>query len=141
MGDFSVFFKALVFAAHKHRNQRRKNVEAAPYINHPIAVAELLWTTGEVRDASILAAAILHDTIEDTDTSADELREQFGERICSIVLEVTDDKTLPKEDRKRLQIEHAPHRSPEASAVKLSDKTCNIRDMAEQKRTCLKSIR
>jgi guanosine-3',5'-bis(diphosphate) 3'-pyrophosphohydrolase len=121
---------ALAFAAHKHRNQRRKDAEASPYINHPIALANVLANEGGVDDDTVLSAAILHDTIEDTETSADELRCRFGEAITAIVLEVTDDKDLPKAERKRLQIEHAPHISHGAKLVKLADKICNLRDIA-----------
>lgn len=121
---------ALAFAADKHRNQRRKDAEASPYINHPIALANVLANEGGVDDDTVLSAAILHDTIEDTETSADELRCRFGEAITAIVLEVTDDKDLPKAERKRLQIEHAPHISHGAKLVKLADKICNLRDIA-----------
>ena len=121
---------ALAFAADKHRNQRRKDAEASPYINHPIALANVLANEGGVDDDTVLSAAILHDTIEDTETSADELRCRFGEAITAIVLEVTDDKDLPKAERKRLQVEHAPHISHGAKLVKLADKICNLRDIA-----------
>ncbi len=121
---------ALAFAADKHRNQRRKDAEASPYINHPIALANVLANEGGVDDDIVLAAAILHDAIEDTETTADELRCRFGEAITTIVLEVTDDKDLPKAERKRLQVEHAPHISHGAKLVKLADKICNLRDMA-----------
>lgn len=120
---------ALHFAADKHRMQRRKDPEASPYINHPIAVAQLLAECG-VNDAATLTAAILHDTIEDTETSYEELVRHFGQRVADIVMEVTDDKNLPKEERKRLQVEHAQHMSRAGALVKLADKTCNIRDMA-----------
>ena len=86
--------KALSFAALKHRDQRRKDEEASPYINHPIALANLLWHEGGVSDATVLCAALLHDTVEDTDTSPDELRAEFGNEIADVVLEVTDDKLL-----------------------------------------------
>lgn len=121
--------KAIAFAAEKHKNQRRKDLEASPYINHPIALASILANEGGVTDINVLSAAILHDTIEDTETTAEELREQFGEKITSIVLEVTDDKSLDKAVRKLKQIEHAPHASPEAKLVKLADKIANLRDM------------
>lgn len=120
---------ALHFAADKHRMQRRKDPEASPYINHPIAVAQLLTECG-VNDAATLNAAILHDTIEDTETSYDELVLRFGRTVADIVMELTDDKSLPKEECKRLQVEHAPHMSRAGALVKLADKTCNIRDMA-----------
>lgn len=121
--------QALAFAADKHRNQRRKDAEASPYINHPIALADVLANEGGVTDESVLIAAILHDTIEDTETSADELRTHFGEAVTAIVLEVTDDKSLPKAERKRLQVAHAPYASREAKLVKLADKICNLRDI------------
>jgi len=120
---------ALQFAAEKHRDQRRKDLEASPYINHPIALASVLWAEGGVRDAAVISAALLHDTIEDTETTPGELRRRFGARIARIVAEVTDDKTLLKHERKRLQVEHAPHISREAKLVKLADKICNLRDM------------
>lgn len=122
--------KAIAFAADKHRNQRRKDGEASPYINHPIAVANVLANEGNVDDESVLVAAVLHDTIEDTETSLRELAELFGEDVADIVAEVTDDKSLPKEERKRLQVEHAPHVSARAKLVKLADKICNLRDIA-----------
>lgn len=121
---------AVMFAAERHRNQRRKDVEASPYINHPIALAHLLATVGQVDDLDVLRAAVLHDTIEDTETSEAELCERFGDAVAEIVMEVTDDKSLPKQRRKELQIEHAPHKSRGAALVKLADKTCNLRDIA-----------
>ena len=122
--------KAIAFAADKHRNQRRKDADASPYINHPIALANVLANEGNVSEEAVLIAAILHDTIEDTETTADELRQHFGDAITTIVLEVTDDKLLEKVERKRLQVEHAPHISREAKLVKLADKICNLRDIA-----------
>ena len=127
-----LLLNALSFAAHKHRDQRRKDAEASPYINHPIALAEVLAGEGGILDIEVLAAALLHDTIEDTATTAEELGEQFGERIAAMVLEVTDDQALPKVDRKRLQIEHAAQLSQGAKLVKLADKICNLRDVAER---------
>src|SRR5438876_5314959 len=121
---------ALQFAAHKHRDQRRKDLEASPYINHPIAVANVLWREGGVQNPDVICAALLHDTIEDTDTQVGELRERFGKKVAAIVSEVTDDKSLDKATRKRLQVEHAPTLSREAKLVKLADKICNLRDMA-----------
>jgi GTP diphosphokinase / guanosine-3',5'-bis(diphosphate) 3'-diphosphatase len=121
---------ALAFAADKHRRQRRKDAEASPYINHPIALARVLSVEAGLADATLLAAAVLHDTLEDTETTYEELRERFGRAVAAVVLEVTDDKTLPKEERKRLQIEHAAHISRRARLVKLADKICNVRDVA-----------
>lgn len=128
--DFSLFLKALRYAAYQHRNQRRKGGSKAPYINHPIGVAETLWNTGGVRDITTLVAALLHDTIEDTGAMPEEIREQFGEEVLAIVQEVTDDKSLPKEERKRLQVVTAPHKSPRARQIKLADKINNVSELA-----------
>ena len=124
-----ILLKAIHFSALKHRDQRRKDIPKSPYINHPIQVAEMLWEIGGVRDVATLAAAILHDTIEDTATSPEEIHAHFGQEILGLVLEVTDDKRLPKPERKRLQIEHALHISPPAKLIKLTDKICNLADV------------
>jgi guanosine-3',5'-bis(diphosphate) 3'-pyrophosphohydrolase len=129
MDAVGTFIKAVAFAAEKHRDQRRKDADASPYINHPIALAHVLANEGGIQDLSVLCAAILHDTIEDTETTADELEELFGSKVATIVLEVTDDKTLDKHVRKQRQIEHASHISHEAKLVKLADKICNLRDI------------
>lgn len=121
--------EAVAFAAHKHRDQRRKDVAASPYINHPIALANVLANEGSVTDLIALCAAVLHDTVEDTDTTEQELIERFGPDIASAVMEVTDDKSLDKARRKALQIEHAPHMSHAARQVKLADKISNLRDI------------
>jgi len=128
----SLILKALEFAALKHRDQRRKDALASPYINHPIALANVLTREGGVSDPVVMAEALLHDTVEDTETTPAELREVFGDRIAGIVEEVTDDKNLPKAERKRLQVERAAHISREAKLVKLADKICNVRDVANQ---------
>ncbi len=122
----SNLLKATWFAAEKHSEQRRKNTAATPYINHPIEVAEYLQRVGGVSDESILIAALLHDTIEDTDTTESEIRDAFGETVLKLVLECTDDKRLEKAERKRLQIVNAPKKSPGAKQIKLADKTCNL---------------
>lgn len=122
-------FDALSFAAEKHRHQRRKDADATPYINHPIAVAAVL-ADADVTDEDTLIAAVLHDTIEDTQTSFDELAARFGRAVALLVAEVTDDKSLPKAERKRLQIEHAAESSARAKQIKIADKTCNVRDVA-----------
>ena len=124
----ALLLEAIAFAAEKHRHQRRKDAEASPYINHPIALASLLKREG-VDDVAVLCAALLHDTIEDTNTTADELRVLFGEIVTSVVLEVTDDKSLDKAERKRLQVQHAHALSDRAKLVKLADKICNVYDM------------
>jgi guanosine-3',5'-bis(diphosphate) 3'-pyrophosphohydrolase len=122
--------EALQFAAQKHRDQRRKDIEASPYINHPIALANVLWREGGVHEADVICAALLHDTVEDTQTTEAELVEKFGRRVAGIVMEVTDDKTLDKAQRKQRQVEHAPHISREAKLVKFADKISNLRDVA-----------
>ena len=127
--ETAALLAALRFAAQKHSRQRRKDAEATPYINHPIAVAEVLARVGGVADLAILQAAMLHDTIEDTPTTPEELDEQFGQEVRLLVQEVTDDKSLPKQERKRLQIEHAPHLSAAARQIKIADKICNLADM------------
>ncbi|MFC1665919.1 HD domain-containing protein [Pseudomonadota bacterium] len=127
----NLIIRALAFAANKHRNQRRKDINASPYINHPIDLANVLSNEGNIDDEITLCAAVLHDTIEDTETTVAELRKVFGDDICNIVLEVSDDKHLPKTQRKRLQIDHAAHISQRAKLVKLADKICNLRDMAD----------
>jgi GTP diphosphokinase / guanosine-3',5'-bis(diphosphate) 3'-diphosphatase len=124
-----LFINALAFASHKHRNQRRKDADASPYINHPIALANVLANEGGVEDERVLIAAVLHDTIEDTETTEQELTREFGQEVTAIVLEVTDDKTLPKAERKRRQVEHAVAISRRAKLVKLADKICNLRDI------------
>jgi GTP diphosphokinase / guanosine-3',5'-bis(diphosphate) 3'-diphosphatase len=130
--DLGLVLRALSFAAHMHRDQRRMGAKASPYINHPIAVADVLVNEGRVEDPVIVCAALLHDTLEDTLATAAELRTEFGPEIMRIVQEVSDDKSLPKEVRKRLQIEHAPTLSTPAKLVKLADKICNLRDLAVQ---------
>ena len=129
MTDVTTLLRALDFAAIKHRDQRRKGNEAAPYINHCIGVARLLAEVGGVQDFTILTAAVLHDTVEDTDTTPGELDARFGHEVCSLVMECTDDKTLPKAARKQLQVENAPHKSPGAKQIKLADKTSNVLDV------------
>ena len=121
--------QAVEFAAHKHRDQRRKDREASPYINHPIQVSELIARVGGVDDLPVLIAAVLHDTVEDTQTTFEELDEVFGPEVRDLVAEVTDDKSLSKRERKRWQKEHAPHLSDRAKLIKIADKTCNVRDV------------
>ncbi len=122
--------RALHFAADRHRDQRRKDPEASPYINHPIQVAELLARVGRIDDVEVLQAAILHDTVEDTETTPEEIENLFGQRVRSIVEEVTDDKSLLKVERKKLQEEHAAHLSEDAKLVKLADKISNTHDVS-----------
>ena len=127
--DDLIILKAAHFAAQKHSKQRRKGERKDPYINHPIEVAMVIAETGGITDPEILAAAILHDTIEDTNTTKEDIKTLFGGRVFGIVLEVTDEKSLPKDVRKKLQIEHAPALSPEATMIKLADKISNVRDI------------
>lgn len=127
----SKLIEAAYFSARKHRDQKRKGNDASPYINHPLEVANLLANVGKVEDYDVLIGAILHDTVEDTGTTKEEITELFGETVCGYVSEVTDDKSLPKAERKQKQIEHAPHLSNGAKLIKLCDKISNIRDVME----------
>jgi len=120
---------ALEFAADKHRNQRRKDAKASPYVNHLIAVARILAAEGGVDDEAALVAAVLHDTVEDTDTTFEELTIRFGATVSALVREMTDDKSLPKAVRKQHQIDHAPGASALAKQLKIADKIANIRDI------------
>jgi len=129
MNEIALLLKAILFAAHKHRKQHRKDEDASPYINHPIEVAEILANTGKVVDLPTLLAAVLHDTVEDTDTTFPELEEAFGRDVRLLVEELTDDKSLPKEECKRLQIEHAQRLSEKAKQIKIADKICNVHDV------------
>ena len=129
--ELKLFIRALAFATHKHRDQRRKNVGASPYINHPISLANIICNEANITDMNVICGALLHDTVEDTETLPDELVAEFGQDICDIVMEVTDDKTIKdKQRRKQLQIEHASHISTPAKLVKLADKISNLRDVA-----------
>lgn len=127
--DLTTIFRALDYAAKMHRDQRRKGGEASPYVNHLIDVSRMLWEIGGVRDQVTITAAILHDTVEDTDTSQADIEREFGTETASVVMEVTDDKSLPKEVRKRLQVEHAPKLSTRAATIKIADKISNIKDI------------
>jgi len=123
------FVQALAFAADKHKNQRRKDAQITPYINHPIDLVNVLVNQGGVVSWDVLCAALLHYVIEDTETTEEELLAHFGKKVTAIVKEVTDDKSLAKDVRKRLQVEHAPFASHEAKLVKLADKICNVSDI------------
>lgn len=127
--DSALVLQALQFAALKHRDQRRKDKAESPYVNHLIAVANLLANPGAVTDPITLMGGVLHDTLEDTATTPAELEAAFGLAVCQVVQEVTDDKSLSREDRKRLQIEHAPHLSHSARQIKLADKISNVQDV------------
>ena len=127
--DLGLVLKAVKFATWKHRDQPRKDAKKSPYILHPVALAEVLWTEGGVRDAVVIASALLHDTLEDTGTTPEELKGAFGAQIAAIVEEVTDVKWLAKDSRKRLQVARAGRSSLRAKQVKLADKICNLRDI------------
>lgn len=130
MSDVMFVLRAAAFAAKKHSGQRRKDAAASPYINHPLAVAAILSDEGNIDDPIVLAAALLHDTVEDTETSIEEVATTFGPAVAAIVAEVTDDKALPKAERKRLQVAKAAAKSQGAKLVKLADKIANLRDIA-----------
>lgn len=127
MSTIADLTRAYHFAAVKHVGQQRKGKAGEPYVNHLTEVAELVAEATAGRDIDVLIAAVLHDVLEDTPVTPAELSEKFGHKVCLIVQEVTDDKSLPKAERKRLQIEHAAHLSHEAKLVKLADKTANLR--------------
>lgn len=117
--DLDLILEAAAFAADRHRRQRRKDEEASPYINHPLALAHILSREGKVSDPIVLCAALLHDTVEDTETTLDELERRFGAEVAAIVAEVTNDETLPKAEQKRLQVANAASKSSGAKLVKL----------------------
>lgn len=125
----NLVLRAMDFAAHKHKDQRRKDTDASPYINHPIALARILSEEGDVHDPIVLAAALLHDTIEDTETTSQELRGEFGTEVADIVAEVTDTKWVGKVARKQIQVSRAGNASHRAKLVKIADKIANLRDI------------
>lgn len=129
MNALNKLIEAASYAAQKHIGQRRKGSDAEPYINHPLEVANLLANVGGIADNDILIGGLLHDTIEDTGTTKEDLAKLFGERVAGYVSEVTDDKSLPSPERKQRQIEHAPHLSHGAKQIKLADKISNITDI------------
>lgn len=127
----TLLLKATDFSARHHAHQTRKGDLRVPYVNHPIRVAWYLASVGGIHNVEVLCAALLHDTLEDTDATEEELRREFGDEITALVLEVTDDKSLPKAERKRRQVLHAPEVSDGATQIKLADKTSNVEDIAE----------
>jgi len=131
MNGIENVLRAASFAAKKHTEQRRKGNDGEPYINHPLEVANMLVNIGGVEDPEIIMAALLHDTVEDTDATFDEIAEHFGITVAGYVRELTDDKTLAKAERKQKQVEHAPHLSEGAKQIKLGDKISNIRDVTD----------
>jgi guanosine-3',5'-bis(diphosphate) 3'-pyrophosphohydrolase len=130
LNTISDLARAYHFAAVKHVDQRRKGDAAEPYMNHLTEVAELVAKATNGDDVDVVIAAVLHDTVEDTNATLDELKNAFGSHVSSLVAEVTDDKSLPKTTRKLLQIEHAAQASPGAKIIKLADKTANLRTLA-----------
>jgi guanosine-3',5'-bis(diphosphate) 3'-pyrophosphohydrolase len=128
--DVAVILRAAKFAADAHRDQRRKDQNSSPYINHPLALADLLANEGEITDPDVIVAALLHDVVEDTDTDIAEIHAKFGPVVAGIVAQVSDDKSLDPAERKRLQVVKAASKSDQAKLVKLADKTCNLRDIA-----------
>lgn len=129
MSELQRLSEAVQYAAEQHRDQRRKNKSKAPYINHPIEVMTLV--SKETQDVEVLMAAVLHDVIEDTKATKEDIESRFGKRVASIVMEVTDDKSLPKVERKKRQITHALEISPAAKLVKMADKYSNIKDLLQ----------
>lgn len=137
MDGISLILKALAFAAGRHLTQFRKGADRAPYINHPIQVADLLANRAGEKDPVLISAAILHDVIEDTVDSIKEKEElisiinkEFGDEVLSLTLEVTDDKSLEKSERKRMQVVHAPSLSDRAKKLKIADKIMNLHDIS-----------
>lgn len=121
--------RALDFAAGKHRDQRRKGSAAEPYINHLTEVARLVAEATDGKDAISVIGALLHDTIEDTKTTREKLKREFGSEVAALVVELTDDKRLPWRERKRLQVETSHSKSPRAKLIKIADKTSNLRSI------------
>jgi guanosine-3',5'-bis(diphosphate) 3'-pyrophosphohydrolase len=115
------------FASERHSAQKRKGDAGEPYINHLIEVAELIASSSDVLDTNLVMAAFLHDAVEDVGVTPQEIEEKFGPDITGLVLEVTDDKSLPKQVRKSLQVQNAPKKSPRAQTLKLADKISNLR--------------
>jgi GTP diphosphokinase / guanosine-3',5'-bis(diphosphate) 3'-diphosphatase len=124
--DVLLITRALDFATRAHTDQRRKGAREEPYINHLADVAWMLAQATSGEDAALIAAGLLHDTIEDQAITHATLADTFGSDVADLVAEVTDDKSLAKAERKRLQIEHAPHKSPRAKMLKIADKTSNL---------------
>lgn len=122
--------KAVLFCSEKHVSQRRKGAAQEPYINHLTEVASLVASATGGEDVNLIAAAYLHDTLEDTATTFDELVEQFNDDIARLVSEMTDNKSLPKQRRKELQVENASKKSKRAQVIKLADKISNLRSLA-----------
>lgn len=128
--DIISIFDAAEFAAEMHQDQRRKGSSRRPYIGHCLEVASILASVGKVEDSNVIIAALLHDVVEDTDTTSEQVRDKYGDIVADLVAEVTDDKNLKKKERKELQVEHAPALSPAAKLIKVADKISNVREIA-----------
>jgi GTP diphosphokinase / guanosine-3',5'-bis(diphosphate) 3'-diphosphatase len=126
--DYKSIIRAAVYAAEKHKYQRRKGFNQVPYINHPLKVTELLLNCAE-DDFVLLIGAVLHDVVEDSDATHEEIAELFGQEVADLVQEVTDNKELPYTTRKELQVKHAGELSVRAKKLKIADKICNIQDI------------
>jgi len=120
---------ALRFAAEAHANQRRKGAAQEPYVNHLIEVAELIVDATGGDDPDIVIGALLHDTIEDTAVTYDEIEARFGRRVADLVRENSDDMSLPKQERRRRRIAEAAHKSDGAKLIKIADLISNARAM------------
>lgn len=127
--DLVLLARAADYAARQHVAQRRKGDAAEPYVNHLTEVAALLAEATGGADVVLLMGGLLHDTLEDTDATYEDLVQRFGPEVAALVAEVTDDKSLPKGERKRLQIEKTASKSRRARLVKLADKTSNLRSL------------
>jgi len=127
LSDVQTILRAARFASVRHVQQKRKGAAGEPYFNHLIEVADLVARSLSAPDANLVAAALLHDVVEDTATAPEEVLAEFGADIAALVAEVTDDKALPRARRKELQVEHAPHISARAQAIKIADKISNVR--------------
>lgn len=126
MSDLQLLLQAAHFAALRHTQQRRKGENQEPYVNHLLEVAQLLTECGQ-EDIVLLQAALLHDSVEDVGVTVEELALAFGSEVAQLVLEVTDDKNLPKAQRKQLQVEKSGTKSPRARMLKIADKISNLR--------------
>ncbi len=126
----AILLKAINFAARKHRFQNRKGMDNIPYINHCIQVADSLANIGNEKDTSTLIAAVLHDTLEDTQTELHEIEELFGKEVSDIDTEITDDMSMTPEERKEIQLSQIEKLSVKAKKIRIADKACNIKDIS-----------
>ncbi len=129
MDNYQLVFSALTFSATMHRHQRRKGLNSIPYINHPIGVADLIVRVAGVEDVRVIQAALLHDVVEDTSATVDDIQKKFGDEVATIVDELTDDITLNSSKRKEIQLKNASRISDKARLIRIADKICNIEDL------------